>query len=243
MQVQTEQNSTVKVYVTHSSLKNLFTDIKLDKHLTISQTKFKLQSHVGTSATSMKISLLDQNALPVAQDLQDDKFFGFYSPQDGYIIHVIDLDPSSVTHLLENLDSVQKYTMSDADYDQREDTFRKFKKNVLGIDETDENKICSNEQNMEEQMTHIEVGQRCEIQPGGRRGEVKFVGTIENLKQKYWVGIQLDEPSGKNNGNIGGQQYFNCPQGYGVFVQPNNVEIGDFPPIDVMDFLGSDDEI
>eukprot|EP01024_Parvocaulis_polyphysoides_P063394 TRINITY_DN7312_c0_g1_i2.p3 TRINITY_DN7312_c0_g1~~TRINITY_DN7312_c0_g1_i2.p3 ORF type:complete len:244 (-),score=33.93 TRINITY_DN7312_c0_g1_i2:250-981(-) len=243
MQLQAEENSQVKVFLTHSNLKSMFTEIRLDKHLIISQLKFKLQSHVGTSAASMKINLLDQDAQLVSQDLQDDKLLGFYSPQNGYIIHVIDLDPSSVTQDLDNLDSVQKYTMSDEDYDKREDTFRKFKKNVLGIDDVDENKISNKETDIQQQIENIKIGQRCEIQPGGRRGEVKFVGFIEDLQQKYWVGVQLDEPTGKNDGKIGGKQYFSCPQRYGVFVQPSNVEVGDFPAIDVLDMLGSDDEI
>lgn len=38
------------------------------------------------------------------------------------------------------------------------------------------------------------------MDPGGKRGEVKFVGKAESLAAGYWVGVQYDEPVGKNDG-------------------------------------------
>lgn len=46
-----------------------------------------------------------------------------------YTIHVIDTDPNSMSAngWLEDLSKVQKYEMSDADYQKRDNTYRKFK--------------------------------------------------------------------------------------------------------------------
>lgn len=41
---------------------------------------------------------------------------------------------------------------------------------------------------------------RCEVEPGAKRGTVKFVGRAEALGCGFWVGVQYDEPLGKHDG-------------------------------------------
>lgn len=69
----------------------------------------------------------------------------------------------------------------------------------------------------------IEVGKRCRI--GGedtRRGEIKYVGEVPEIPGSLgaWVGVQLDEPMGKNDGSVGGKRYWEGKSKYGVFVRP-----------------------
>ena len=58
------------------------------------------------------------------------KCLGYYSPKDGHELHVIDTDPFSITKQLEDLSQVEKYMMSDSDYDQLPNSYRKFVKNL-----------------------------------------------------------------------------------------------------------------
>ncbi|KAH3875078.1 hypothetical protein DPMN_038340 [Dreissena polymorpha] len=77
----------------------------------------------------------------------------------------------------------------------------------------------------------MNVGDRCEVKVPGqpaRRGCVQYRGTTD-FKPGYWVGVQYDEPVGKNNGTVQGRKYFQCPDKYGGFVKPEHVEVGDFP--------------
>lgn len=46
----------------------------------------------------------------------------------------------------------------------------------------------------------LKVGDRCQVEPGEKRGVVKYVGRAESLGPGYWVGIQYDEPLGKHDG-------------------------------------------
>lgn len=46
----------------------------------------------------------------------------------------------------------------------------------------------------------IKVGDRCQVEPGEKRGVVKFVGQAETLGPGFWIGVQYDEPLGKHDG-------------------------------------------
>jgi tubulin-specific chaperone B len=72
------------------------------------------------------------------------------------------------------------------------------------------------------------VGQRCEVQPGGRRGKIACtVPSIPSLGHGYWVGVILDEPVGKHDGTIHGVSYFDAPPQCGIFCRGMNVAVGE----------------
>ena len=69
---------------------------------------------------------------------------------------------------------------------------------------------------------------------------VAFVGPVPQIPGiGPWVGIALDEPTGKNDGTVNGEKYFECKPQCGVFVRSERVEVGDFP---VLDELGEEME-
>jgi tubulin-specific chaperone B len=94
-----------------------------------------------------------------------------------------------------------------------------------------------------ESIQHAIIGQRCQIRIGQRRGTIVWTGQLQShIDDGYWVGIQLDEPTGKNNGTLYGVPYFVVEPNYGAFVRGPHVEVGDFPiRTDIWD-EGDDDD-
>ena len=87
----------------------------------------------------------------------------------------------------------------------------------------------------------IQVGDRCEVQPGGRRGKVRYIGEIPAIAPGLWVGVQFDEPVGKGDGSVKGVTYWKCKTNYGGFVRPHNVAVGDYQELDPFADLSDDD--
>eukprot|EP00743_Colponemidia_sp_Colp-15_P002128 GILK01002310.1.p1 GENE.GILK01002310.1~~GILK01002310.1.p1 ORF type:complete len:247 (+),score=23.14 GILK01002310.1:54-794(+) len=237
-------NTTVKVHVTHSHLQLQMPETRLDLNMTIRGVKDKLCMRTGTAAAYMTLLLKDGSGAVITMS-EDDKMLGYYGVRDNMTITVVDNDPHSLARGggLEDLSQVEKYEISDSAYDTRDDTFRKFKAKLQVANpsmfpvrpETDPEYQL-------EAATQIAIGNRCEVQPGGRRGEVKFVGKIESMGPGYWVGVQLDEPTGKSDGSFKGERIFECAPKYGAFVRPEKVVVGDFPADD-LDLDLHDDEL
>jgi tubulin-folding cofactor B len=96
--------------------------------------------------------------------------------------------------------------------------------------------------------TGIALKARARLLPASdaRLGTVSYIGDIPQIAGSLgpWIGITLDEPTGKNDGSIPakgkegeegyvpGARYFQCLPKCGVFVRPERVEIGDFPVAD-----------
>jgi len=68
----------------------------------------------------------------------------------------------------------------------------------------------------------IIVGGKVFVKDKHLEGVVRFVGTTEFAPGK-WIGVQLTEPKGKNNGSVHGKAYFSCPDNCGLFVRQNQI--------------------
>ncbi len=137
--------------------------------------------------------------------------------------------------------------MSTTDYETRTDSVLAWKKShQLGrfdpnAPSIEQQKINASYREVEER--HIKLDSRCRLLPDSdhRRGVVRYIGDIPEIPSGIgaWVGVELDEPTGKNDGTVKGKRYFECQANRGVFVRPERVEVGDFP---VLDDLADDDD-
>ncbi|NP_001084689.1 uncharacterized protein LOC414650 [Xenopus laevis] len=229
-----------------SSLNSFTAEKRLDRGLTLAELKCKLELVVGSPASCMDLQLYGtENAFLLNLD-QDDALLGSYPVDDGCRIHVIDKSGARIGEY-EDLSRVEKYEISDNSYDKRTDSVRSFlKKNKLGKFNEAETQQKQAEQDCkleEERLAakSITHGARCEVRVAGqptKRGTVMYVG-LTDFKPGFWVGVQYDEPLGKNDGSVEGKQYFTCMPKYGAFVKPQYVVVGDYPEED----YGLDDEM
>jgi len=260
--LQNQGTSTVLLHVTHSNLKARFMELRLDRHMTVERVKEKLRTHCGTGSQFMHLTLMNE-CNQVMADMTDDSLkLGYFSPMNGWTIHITDLDPHSLAANggLEDVSLVQKYEISEEDYLKRDDNFRKWKEQKLAADpswtmqkqikrqqddrmkrldpsfvpEPEKQKV-EDDEHMADLVAAMKVDDRCEINPGGKRGAVKFIGKIPAIAPGYWVGVQYDEPVGKNDGTVKGARLFSCPPNFGGFLRPDKVTVGDYPELEEWD--------
>ncbi|XP_078085759.1 CAP-Gly domain-containing linker protein 4 isoform X16 [Mustelus asterias] len=75
---------------------------------------------------------------------------------------------------------------------------------------------------IETDKTEMQIGDRVVV-VGQRSGIIQFYGKT-SFAPGYWYGIELDKPNGKNDGSVGGVQYFTCQPKHGVFAPPSRVQ-------------------
>ena len=65
------------------------------------------------------------------------------------------------------------------------------------------------------------VGQTVQTQDG-RQGIVRYSGPLK-VAQGDWFGLELADDSGKNDGAVKGERYFQCAPQHGIFVRKESV--------------------
>lgn len=75
------------------------------------------------------------------------------------------------------------------------------------------------------ELSNFQVGQAVEL-PKGVRATVQFMGST-HFAPGDWIGVELGDASGKNDGAVQGQRYFDCLPGHGMFIRPSVLTIVD----------------
>jgi len=66
-------------------------------------------------------------------------------------------------------------------------------------------------------MAELAVGQTVELNDG-RTATIRFIGQTE-FAPGEWIGVELEDNGGKNDGSVKGERYFECEMGRGMFVR------------------------
>lgn len=237
----------LRLDVSHSNLIQRWHDILFSDDMTVMEVKEKLYRHGGTPVGWQELYLRRGGGDTIFL-MDDSKTLRHFGAKSGMEIHIKDLDPHSISLHggLEDVSQVEKYVMPDEEYDKLANSVRAqmraereaaAKARAEGGAEP-EQAAPAMEMTADEAAAAFPLGSRCECDPGGRRGEVCYVGPLVGTKG-IWVGARLDEPLGQNDGTKDGRAYFDCNPKYGCFAKPENVRVGDYPERDP---FASDDE-
>ncbi|KAK4240287.1 CAP Gly-rich domain-containing protein [Achaetomium macrosporum] len=205
----------------------------------ISHLKAKLEPVTGIPPSCQQIFLKtsSNDKIPVeAQDEESARLAQFPLVPYAELV-VVDTRPVSARPNFSSTAGVEKYVLPEEEYEKKTDSVLAWKKaQKLGrfdpnAPSHEQAKIAAIAQEIE--ARGIAVGKRCRVgQDDTRRGEIMYVGDVKEIPGLgAWVGIQLDEPVGKNDGSVGGTRYWGEESEVkrGVFVRPERVEVGDFP--------------
>ncbi|VDO53459.1 unnamed protein product [Haemonchus placei] len=212
---------------------------KYPSTLTLGELKKKLELVVGATSENIHIELHDAEGKFVSSLTDGGKSLKELGVKSGMRLRAVDVSGQNAE--LQDDSMVEKYTISDDQYDKREDSVRAWKKKLLAENATGHEHAASDHGDLNEELVKkIKVGDRCEVRVRGavpRRGVVAFVGETK-FREGPWVGVTYDEPVGKNDGAVAGVRYFQCDDKHGGFVRPVDVATGDFPP-----FTSGDNEM
>ncbi|KAK4580342.1 hypothetical protein LTR86_000545 [Recurvomyces mirabilis] len=229
---------------------NSSSERRISPSWTITQLKGRLEPITGVPASCQKLSLKvgSQASQPIEAPNEDAVQLANWPMQTYAEIYVTDTRPPGARTNYTDVSAVPKYEMSTTDYESRTDSVLAWKKNQK-LGRFDPNAPSIEQQKIdgtyrEVEQRNIKVGARCRLLPDddARRGEVKFIGDVPEITGVVgaWVGVVLDEPTGKNDGSVKGTRYFECKANCGVFVRAERVEVGDFPIVD--EFADDDEE-
>lgn len=123
-------------------------------------------------------------------------------PFDCAFLQVSNTDPvpAFAAGVFSDTSSAPKFELTDEEYGQRRDTVQAYLRNQrLGPKYGTPSEPLSPKPTADESIpAGTEVGARCELESAGR-GTVRFVGKT-SFGEGVWVGVDLDEPAGKNDG-------------------------------------------
>lgn len=295
--------STVLLDLTHSNLQQRQIEIRFDKHDNLARLRQRIHQKTGTPPHFQHLQIksggqIQQEIPPETPEHYKLGYFGL--EHHGLEVHCLDLDVNSGSKggQYEDTSLVQKYQMSDEEYNKRKGTLKDWareqqkkdssftlakharqhrelvdaqRQHKLGLplpkgfyvdsngkverEEEEEPPTSATHNNKhaadgdecdaiysEQSVSNIHVGNRCEVNPGCRRGNVSFVGKVPELAPGYWVGVTFDEPVGKTDGTAKSKRYFDAMPNYGGFVRGKNMKVGDFPERDIFEDDSDEDE-
>ncbi|KAJ1911800.1 hypothetical protein IWQ60_009966 [Tieghemiomyces parasiticus] len=206
---------------------------RFDRGMTLDELKTRLEPITGIPADAQVLTLHQGEALLANMSGGPDVLLGFYPVADFCTIRVASSDRAIRPNQYTDVSQVEKFELEDKQYDSLTDSVRAFKRahkiGRFSEEHKEAEKLAENK--FEAEAKVLSLGARCQVKLSdeglAKNGTVRYIGKTK-FAPGFWVGVEYDEPLGKNDGSIDGEQYFTCASKHGAFVRPDKVTLGDF---------------
>nr|XP_042901617.1 kinesin-like protein KIF13A isoform X1 [Parasteatoda tepidariorum] len=166
------------------------------------------------------------------------------SSEDSISIHSVTEDFRDTDYIIENAvaageEGQQQYFQPDNTYDENFQNNNNDNEKLVATEQHphyNDNALETNSQgssdgeisrNESEEMKFplwLTVGESVMISPYNKTGVVAYLGPT-NFAAGPWAGVELDTPTGKNDGTVNGTRYFECKPRFGIFVRPDKLVV------------------
>jgi tubulin-folding cofactor B len=196
---------------TSASQPSLAAERRISPSWPITILKAKLETVTGIPPSAQLLRLLTNDGWLVLSDgsVSD------YPLRNGSELEIGDSRPVGMRGDFTDVNKVEKFELPMQDYERLDDSVLAWKRR-RGLGRFDPNAKSREEVERERRSRDetevasrgIRVGGRCRVAgDDGRRGVVRFVGGIDGLGGEreagcQWVGVELDEPVGRNDGSV-----------------------------------------
>lgn len=236
------------LHVKHDLLNQRFFECRFPEESTVADVKDRVYRMTGTMPPHQELTLVrgEGDRVRLANEAAT---LLEYGAQTGMELFVVDTNPFSLAkdQGLTDVSKIEKYVLSEEEYNRREGTVRQFIIERFHKDPEFRKQVLERQRLRREEIRRefkaleiMDLGMRCQLS-GDRRGEIAYIGEVPTLGSGPYVGVKLDEPFGDSDGSHGGFKYFECGKNYGIFVKPTKMLVGDFPERD--DLESSESEL
>ncbi len=204
---------TIIVNVEHRGLGMNFPELRFQGDITIEKMKMNLMMKTGTEPQNMELSVVYDNESKEEVLLADDsKTLDDYDIVSGMNFIIVDTSEASISNNL-NMNDVN--TVKKVEAKTGDSGFAAFRKK-----QTKKKRPPATDDTEKEEASKFQIGDRIKTK-SGNLATVRFIGPIEPLPKGYFLGVELDEPVGKNDGEVKGVRLFQVDENKGAVLRPS----------------------
>ncbi len=204
--------STIRIDVNHVGLGMEFTQLAFNCEITLKMLKDKLYPKTGTEPLHAVLCATSSSQGGARDLVDDDATLESLGICNGDKLEMRDTNETSEANTLDLTSAAA--TIEKVKAPRGDSGFANFRKKAASA--------TPNENTDKNEAAALAIGFRVKTSAGSL-GTIRFLGRCDALPAGYWAGIELDAPTGKNDGEVKGVRLFTCAAMHGGVMRPSTL--------------------